>query len=94
MLPAPPNWSSPELQVGAYVSNGADLYEVTGAVKVSGAMGGTVWRAEVENCRTLKRLQFPPGAILNRFELVKAAPVAAVPDAADQITWDGAPPPP
>jgi len=90
MLPAPPNFSDPRLAAGAYISCGADLYEVTGAVKTSGAMGTTTWRIKVENCRNLAALQFLPEKILTAFELVRAAPDAEVPDAVDQITWEAA----
>lgn len=88
MLPTPVNWTDPRLKVGAYITDGNDLYEVTGTVRVPGAMGGT-YRIEVENSRSLKTLQLLPDRIRTVFDLVRAAPTAEVPEAVDQIAWDG-----
>jgi hypothetical protein len=77
MSPAPPNFSDPRLAVGAYVTDGDDLYEVTGRVKTSGIGGSISWRIKVENCRNLARIDFLPEKILASFELVRAAPTSA-----------------
>jgi hypothetical protein len=76
------------LQAGAYITDGVDLYEVTGTQRGLGMMGVSTLRIFVENCRTLRRLEFLPDKIRCSFELVKAAPACSCPDVVEDIAWD------
>lgn len=61
-------------QVGAYISDGVDLYEVVDTVSVPQFMSAPNRRIVVENCRNEARLQFELPKIADSFELVRAAP--------------------
>ena len=87
---APPTLSDPRMAVGAYITDGIDLYEVTGLMRGPGVMGMSTVRIEVENCRKLGRLEFLPDKNRTAFELVKAAPAAEVPDDVEHIAWEAA----
>jgi hypothetical protein len=76
------------MQAGAYITDGVDLYEVTGTERGPGMMGVSTLGIIVENCRTLRRLEFLPDKIRCSFELVKAAPVCSCPDVVEDIAWD------
>jgi hypothetical protein len=76
------------MQAGAYVTDGTDLYEVTGTQRGPGVMGVSTVRIMVENCRTLRSLEFLPDKIRYSFELVKAAPACNCPDVIEDIAWD------
>lgn len=76
------------LQPGAYITDGIDLYEVSGTQQGPGVMGVSTVRILVENCRTLRSLEFLPDKIRYSFELVKAAPVCSCPDIVDDIAWN------
>jgi hypothetical protein len=78
----------PRMQVGAYISDGVDLYEVSGMQRGPGVMGVSTVRITVENCRNLRSLEFLPDKIRSSFELVKAAPVCTCPDVVDDIAWE------
>jgi hypothetical protein len=78
----------PRIQAGAYITDGIDLYEVTGMQRGPGVMGISTVRIMVENCRNLRCLEFLPDKIRSSFELVKAAPVCNCPDAVEDIAWD------
>jgi hypothetical protein len=75
------------MQPGAYITDGVDLYEVTGMERGPGVMGMSTVRITVENCRSLRRLEFLPDRIRGAFELVRTAPVGACPDVLEQIGW-------
>jgi hypothetical protein len=78
----------PRIQAGAYITDGIDLYEVTGTQRGPGVMGISTVRIMVENCRNLRCLEFLPDKIRSSFELVKAAPVCNCPDAVEDIAWE------
>ena len=78
----------PRMQLGAYITDGLDLYEVTGMQRGPGVMGMSTVRIMLENCRNLRRLEFLPDKIRTVFELVKAAPEGRCPDILDDISWD------
>jgi hypothetical protein len=78
----------PRMQLGAYITDGIDLYEVTGMQRGPGVMGMTTVRIMVENCRNLRCLEFLPDKIRSAFDLVRAAPVGSCPDRIDDIAWD------
>ena len=78
----------PRMQPGAYITDGIDLYEVTGMQRGPGEMGISTVRISVENCRNLRCLEFLPDKIRCAFELVKAAPVGSRPDAVEDISWE------
>ena len=50
----------PRMQPGAYITDGIDLYEVTGTQRGPGVMGISTVRISVENCRNLRQLEFLP----------------------------------
>jgi len=79
------------MQVGAYITDGIDLYEVTGMQRGPGVMGMSTVRITVENCRNLRWLEFLPDKIRIAFELVRAAPVGRCPDVLEDISWVPAP---
>lgn len=76
------------MQVGAYITDGVDLYEVSGMQRGPGVMGVSTVRITVENCRNLRPLEFLPDKIRSSLELVKAAPVCTCPDVVDDIAWE------
>jgi len=76
------------MQPGAYITDGIDLYEVTGMQRGPGVMGISTVRISVENCRNLRCLEFLPDKIRSAFELVKPAPVASCPDVIEDISWE------
>jgi hypothetical protein len=78
----------PRMQAGAYITDGIDLYEVTGMQRGPGVMGISTVRIMVENCRHLRCLEFLPDKIRCSFELVKAAPACNCPDAVEDIAWE------
>jgi hypothetical protein len=80
----------PRMQLGAYITDGIDLYEVTGLQRGPGVLGMSTVRIMVENCRNLRRLEFLPDKIRVAFELVRAAPVGRCPDRLEDIRWDPA----
>jgi hypothetical protein len=80
----------PRMQIGAYITDGIDLYEVTGMQRGPGVMGMSTLRVVVENCRNLRGLEFLPDKIRTAFELVRAAPIGCCPDVVDDIPWDPA----
>jgi hypothetical protein len=77
--------------VGAYITDGVDLFEVIGLQRGPGVMGVRTVRIVVENCRNFRILEFLPDKIEAAFELVRHPPVAAVPDVFEQIAWEPAP---
>ncbi len=80
----------PRLQPGAYITDGLDLYEVTGLQRGPGVMGMSTVRIAVENCRNLRCLEFLPDKIRVAFALVRPAPQGRCPDVLDDIAWDPA----
>ncbi len=78
----------PRMQLGAYITDGIDLYEVMGMQRGPGVMGMSTVRIMVENCRNLRCLEFLPDKIRTAFDLVKAAPVGRCPDVVEDISWD------
>jgi hypothetical protein len=78
------------MQVGAYITDGVHLYEVTGLLRGPGMMGVSAARLTVENCRHLTRREFFPEKIRTDFELVRPAPIGACPDIVDDIAWEPA----
>jgi hypothetical protein len=81
----------PRLQTGAYITDGADLFEVIGLQRGPGVMGIRTVRILVENCRNFRGLEFLPEKIQETFELVRHPPVPAVPDIVAAIAWEPAP---
>jgi hypothetical protein len=80
----------PRMQMGAYITDGIDLYEVTGMQRGPGVMGMSTVRIAVENCCNLRLLEFLPDKIRSAFGLVRAAPVGTCPDRLEDISWDPA----
>jgi hypothetical protein len=78
----------PRMQPGAYITDGIDLYEVTGMQRGPGVMGISTVRISVENCRNLRCIEFLPDKIRSAFELVKAAPIGSCPDVIEDISWE------
>jgi hypothetical protein len=78
----------PRMQMGAYITDGIDLYEVTGMQRGPGVMGMSTVRIAVENCRNLRCLEFLPDKIRTAFELVRDAPIGCCPDVLEDIAWD------
>ncbi len=76
------------MQPGAYITDGIDLYEVTGMQRGPGVMGISTVRISVENCRNLRCLEFLPDKIRSAFELVKQAPVGSCPYVIEDISWE------
>ena len=76
------------MQPGAYITDGVDLYEVTGVQRGPGVMGMSTVRITVENCRSLRCLEFLPDRIRGAFELVRTAPIGNCPDVLEQIAWE------
>jgi hypothetical protein len=79
--------TDPRLQQGAYITDGIDLYEVTGMHQGPGLMGAATVRIIVENCVNLRCLELLPDKVRSAFELVRSAPAAACPDLVDDIVW-------
>ncbi len=75
------------MRQGAYITDGLDLYEVTGFQRGPGVMGIATVRILVENCADLRWLEFLPEKIRHHFELVRAAPSALCPDVVEEISW-------
>lgn len=78
----------PRMQTGAYITDGIDLYEVTGMQRGPGVMGMSTVRIAVENCRNLRCLEFLPDKIRTAFDLVREAPIGRCPDVLEEISWD------
>ena len=78
------------MQTGAYITDGIDLYEVTGMQRGPGVMGVSTVRIALENSRNLRCLEVLPDKIRSGFELVRAAPVGRCPDVIEDIAWDPA----
>ncbi len=76
------------MQPGAYITDGVDLYEVTGMQRAPGVMGVSTVQILVENCRSLRSLELLPDKIRSSFELVKAAPACSCPDVVEGIAWN------
>jgi hypothetical protein len=76
------------MQAGAYITDGVDLYEVTGLQRGPGVMGMSTVRIAVENCRNLRCLEFLPDKIRAAFALVRAAPEGRCPDVLEDIAWE------
>ena len=81
----------PRMQMGAYITDGVDLYEVTGMERRPGVTGVSTVRIRVENCGNLRCVEFFSDKIRAAFELVRAAPVDRCPDALEEISWDPEP---
>jgi hypothetical protein len=79
------------MQMGAYITDGIDLYEVAGTERGTGVMGMSTVRILLENCRTLQCVDFIPDKIRTAFALVRAAPVGQCPDRLEDIAWDPKP---
>jgi hypothetical protein len=79
--------TDPRLQQGAYITDGIDLFEVTGMRRGPGMIGSATVRILVENCRNLRCLECLPDRIRSGFELVRSAPAATCPDPVDDIVW-------
>ena len=79
----------PRMRPGAYITDGADLYEVIDLRRGPGALGASTVRIEVENCRNLRHVEFLPDKVRGDFRLVREAPTGQCPDVADDIPWDG-----
>ena len=77
----------PRMQLGAYITDGIDLYEVTGMQRGPGVMGMSTVRIMVENCRNLRCLEFLPDKIRSAFDLVREAPTGRCPDIVADIPW-------
>ena len=78
----------PRMQLGAYITDGIDLYEVTGMQRGPGMLGMSTARIMVENCPNLRCMEFMPDKIRTGFDLVRAAPIGCCPESVDDIPWD------
>jgi hypothetical protein len=81
-------YGDPRMRVGAYITDGADLYEVTGIRRGPGALGMSTVRIGVQNCRNLRHVEFLPDKVRGEFKLVREAPVGQCPNVVDDIPWD------
>ena len=79
------------MQMGACITDGIDLFEVTGMQRGPSVMGMSTVRIAVENCRNLRCLELLPDKIRTAFELVRAAPAGRCPDRLEDIAWDPSP---
>jgi hypothetical protein len=77
----------PRLQMGAYITDGTELYEVIGHQRGPGVMGLRTVRILVENCRNFRGLEFLPEKIRATFNLVRQPPSAWCPDRFEEIYW-------
>jgi hypothetical protein len=77
----------PRLQTWAYITDGVELYEVVGVHRGPGMMGMQTVRVVVENCRSLRGLEYLPDRIRSTFDLVRRPPRASCPDCPDEIDW-------
>jgi hypothetical protein len=75
----------PRLQQGAYITDGIELYEVTGLRRGPGVAGVATARVIVEDCRSYRALEFLPDRICGNFTLVRDAPVDYRPERAESI---------
>jgi hypothetical protein len=83
-----PGIDDPRTRTGAYITDGADLYEVTGLRRGPGVLGMSTVRISVQNCRDLRNLEFLPDKVKADFELVRKAPAGTCPDVVEDIPWD------
>lgn len=82
--------NDPRMKIGAYVTNGTTLYEVTAITRPTGPWAGSLYYIELENCRNETRICFTLQKIREGFELVKGAPTGDVPDDVEHIAWEAA----
>jgi hypothetical protein len=78
----------PRLQTGAYITDGAELYEVVRRRAGTHSAGFPMGCVLVENCRTLNGAALLAQRIRSAFRLVRAAPDPRCPDLADDIVWE------
>ena len=81
-------YGDPKMQPGAYITDGADLYEVTALRRGPGVFGVSTVRIGVQNCRNFRHLEFLPDKIRGDFELVRKAPIGRCPNVVEDIPWD------
>jgi hypothetical protein len=81
-------YGDPRMQPGAYITDGADLYEVIGVRRGPGALGSSAIRIGVQNCRNLRHVEFLPDKVRGDFHLVRNAPVGQCPNVVEDILWD------
>ena len=81
----------PRLQKGAYITDGADLYEVIGYRVGPVMMGIRTARLVVEDCRVLREQELGADAIRTGYSLVRRAPAACCPDLFEEIVWEAPP---
>jgi hypothetical protein len=79
--------ADPRMQQGAYITDGIDLYEVTGSLRGPGVMGISTVRLRVENCQSMESLELLPDKVRGQFKLVREAPSGICPDVVEQISW-------
>jgi hypothetical protein len=79
--------ADPRMQQGAYITDGTDLYEVTGLQRGPGVMGLATVRILVENCRSLSDVELLPDRIRGHFRLIREAPSGICPDRVEEISW-------
>lgn len=77
----------PRMQKGAYITDGTDLYEVTGLQVRPGVAGIRTPRIIVENYCSLRAGEFLPDKIRSAFNLVRPAPAGNCPDTVREIAW-------
>jgi hypothetical protein len=67
-----PAWSAdPRFQIGAYLTDGTDLFEVMGLRRGRGQIGSVAMRLILEDCYTLRRVEFLIDKVRRRFRLVR-----------------------
>lgn len=78
----------PRMLPGAYITDGADLYEVTAVRRGPGVMGVSTVRIGVQNCRNLRQVEFLVDKVQRDFQLVRKAPIGHCPNVVEDIPWE------
>lgn len=63
----------PRFQIGAYLTDGSDLFEVIGVRHGRGQIGSAAMRLILEDCYTLRNVEFLLDKVRRRFRLVRPA---------------------
>ncbi|HLY48125.1 MAG TPA: hypothetical protein VKR21_02915 [Solirubrobacteraceae bacterium] len=67
-----PAWDAdPRFRIGAYLTDGTDLFEVMGLSRGRGQIGSVARRVILEDCYTLRKVEFLLDKVRRRFRLVR-----------------------